>query len=186
MRNDCSPYLCGAFEHAGLNQGRRRVEAVHQAGRDQDGGAALFGRLIDDVHGAQLKRGRITFANRAATKIFDWSLDELLGQPFTIFLPERFRAGWQQRLEHFLSTGEATLLGRTIEVLGARKGGEEFPMEASLGWWEAGDRRAFTGIMRDVAERNATLLALELSHARYHAVVDMSRIESMRWLIRKR
>jgi PAS domain S-box-containing protein len=116
-------------------------------------------------------RGRITFANRAATKTFGWSLDELLGQPFTIFLPERFRAGWQQRLEHFLRTGEATLLGRTIEVLGARKSGEEFPMEASLGWWEAGDRRAFTGIMRDVGERNRTLLALELSHARYHAVV---------------
>ena len=116
-------------------------------------------------------RGRITFANRAATKVFGWSPDELLGQPFTIFLPERFRDGWQQRLEHFLNTGEATLLGRTIEVLGARKTGEEFPMEASLGWWEAGDRRAFTGIMRDVAERNATLLALELSHARYHAVV---------------
>jgi PAS domain S-box-containing protein len=116
-------------------------------------------------------RGRITFVNRAATKIFGWSPDELLGQPFTIFLPERFRNGWQQRLEHFLSTGEATLLGRTIEVLGARKSGEEFPMEASLGWWEAGERRAFTGIMRDVAERNATLLALELSHARYHAVV---------------
>ena len=44
-------------------------------------------------------------------------------------------------------------------------------MEASLGWWEAGERRAFTGIMRDVGERNRTLLALELSHARYHAVV---------------
>jgi PAS domain S-box-containing protein len=116
-------------------------------------------------------RGRITFANRAAVGIFGWSLDELLGQPFTIFLPERFRSGWQQRLEHFLNTGEATLLGRTIEVLGARKNGEEFPMEASLGWWEAGSRRAFTGIMRDVGERNRTLLALELSHARYHAVV---------------
>jgi len=116
-------------------------------------------------------QGRITFANRAATKIFGWTLDELLGQPFTMFLPERFRSGWQQRLEHFLSTGEATLLGRTIEVLGARRGGEEFAMEASLGWWERGNQRAFTGIMRDVSERNATLLALELSHARYHAVV---------------
>ena len=44
-------------------------------------------------------------------------------------------------------------------------------MEASLGWWERGEQRAFTGIMRDVSDRNATLLALELSHARYHAVV---------------
>ena len=115
--------------------------------------------------------GRITFANRATTTIFGWQPDELLGQPFTILLPERFRTGWSQRLDHFLSTGEATLLGRTIEVLGVRRGGEEFAMEASLGWWQRGDRRAFTGIMRDVSERNATLLALELSHARYHAVV---------------
>ena len=32
-------------------------------------------------------QGRITFANRAATKIFGWSLDELLGQPFTSSCP---------------------------------------------------------------------------------------------------
>jgi PAS domain S-box-containing protein len=116
-------------------------------------------------------RGRITFANRATTTIFGWEPHELLGQPFTILLPERFRAGWTGRLEHFLTTGEGELLGRTIEVLGVRRSGEEFPMEASIGTWARADRRAFTGIMRDVSERNATLLALELSHARYHAVV---------------
>jgi PAS domain S-box-containing protein len=116
-------------------------------------------------------RGRITFANRATTTIFGWRPEELLGQPFTILVPERFRTGWATRLEHFLATGEADLLGRTIEVLGVRRNGQEFAMEASLGAWERDDRRAFTGIMRDVSERNATLLALELSHARYHAVV---------------
>ena len=116
-------------------------------------------------------RGRITFANRATTTIFGWESHELLGQPFTILLPERFRAGWTGRLEHFLTTGEGELLGRTIEVLGVRRSGEEFPMEASIGTWARADRRAFTGIMRDVGERNAALLALELSHARYHAVV---------------
>jgi PAS domain S-box-containing protein len=116
-------------------------------------------------------RGRITFANRATTVIFGWHPHELLGQPFTILVPERFRDGWAQRLEHFLATGEAELLGRTIEVLGMRRDGEEFPMEASLGAWERGERRAFTGIMRDVGERNATLRELSLAQARYHAVV---------------
>ena len=38
-------------------------------------------------------RGRITFANRGATTIFGWERHELLGQPFTILLPERYRAG---------------------------------------------------------------------------------------------
>jgi PAS domain S-box-containing protein len=115
--------------------------------------------------------GRITFANRGTTAIFGWEPHELLGQPFTILVPERFRSGWQTRLEHFLATGEAELLGRTIEVFGVRRDGEEFAMEASLGAWERAGRRAFTGIMRDVSERNETLRELALSQARYRAVV---------------
>jgi PAS domain S-box-containing protein len=116
-------------------------------------------------------RGRITFANRGAATIFGWEPHELLGQPFTIFVPERFRAGWGTRLEAFLSTGEAVLLGRTLDLLGARRNGEEFPMEASLGWWQRGEKGAFMGILRDVSEREATLRELELSRARYRAVV---------------
>jgi PAS domain S-box-containing protein len=110
-------------------------------------------------------RGRITFANAGATRIFGWEQHELLGQPFTILLPERFRAIWDRHLETFLATGFQDLLGRTLEVLGARKDGSEFPMEAALGFWERGGRSAFTGIMRDVSERNETLRALERSNA---------------------
>jgi PAS domain S-box-containing protein len=116
-------------------------------------------------------RGRITFANRGATAIFGWEPHELLGQPFTILVPERFRAVWQGHLETFLATGYQDLLGRTLELLGARKDGSEFPMEAALGFWERSGRSAFTGIMRDVSERNETLAALELSRARYRALV---------------
>jgi PAS domain S-box-containing protein len=116
-------------------------------------------------------RGRITFANSGATRIFGWEPHELIGQPFTILVPERFRAVWEQHLETFLATGFQDLLGRTLELLGARKDGSDFPMEAALGWWERGGRGAFTGIMRDVSERNETLRALELSRARYRALV---------------
>jgi PAS domain S-box-containing protein len=116
-------------------------------------------------------RGRITFANQGARAIFGWEPHELLGQPFTILVPERFRAVWQGHLETFLTTGFHDLLGRTLELLGARKDGSEFPMEAALGFWERSGRSAFTGIMRDVSERNETLAALELSRARYRALV---------------
>ena len=116
-------------------------------------------------------RGRITFANPGATTVFGWEPHELLGQPFTVLVPERFRAVWDGHLETFLATGFQDLLGRTLELLGARKDGSEFPMEAALGFWERSGRSAFTGIMRDVSERNETLQALELSRARYRAVV---------------
>jgi PAS domain S-box-containing protein len=110
-------------------------------------------------------RGRITFANSGATAIFGWEQHELIGQPFTILVPERFRDVWQGHLETFLQTGFQDLLGRTLELLGARKDGTDFPMEAALGFWDRGGRTAFTGIMRDVTERNETLRALERSNA---------------------
>ena len=77
-------------------------------------------------------------------------------------LPGDLRTGiWRRSC----ATGFQDLLGRTLEVLGAHKDGSEFPMEAALGFWERGGRSAFTGIMRDVSERNETLRALERSNA---------------------
>jgi PAS domain S-box-containing protein len=145
-------------------------ELEHELQAVEDRFRALTGATPEAILVAD-GRGRITFANRGATTIFGWERHELLGQPFTILLPERYRAGWAGRMEHFLATGEATLLGRTLEVLGARRDGSEFPMEASLGFWERSGRRAFTGILRDVTERNEMVQALELSRARYRALV---------------
>jgi PAS domain S-box-containing protein len=116
-------------------------------------------------------RGRITFANAGARAIFGWEPHELLGQPFTMLIPESHRAAWASRLQQFLATGDAEVLGRVIELDGVRRDGTEFAMEASLGNWERKGRRAFTGILRDVSERRRTLRALELSRGRYRALV---------------
>jgi PAS domain S-box-containing protein len=162
-RADGVTYVCGrdATETEELEQELRAAED-------------RFRVITEATHEAILVadgRGRITFANHGATTIFGWEPQELLGQPFTVLVPERFRAGWGTRLEDFLTTGAAVLLGRTLELLGARRNGEEFPMEASLGWWQRGEKGAFMGILRDVSERDATLRELELSRARYRAVV---------------
>ena len=86
-------------------------------------------------------------------------------------MPEPYRDVWSTHLDTFLATGLDDLLGRTLDLLGARRNGEEFPMQASLGWWQRGEKGAFMGILRDVSEREATLRELELSRARYRAVV---------------
>jgi PAS domain S-box-containing protein len=156
-------YLCG-------RDAAQTLELEHELQAAEDRFRALTGATPEAILVAD-GRGRITFANRGATTIFGWEQHELLGQPFTILLPQRYRAGWAGRMEHFLATGEGTLLGRTLEVLGARRDGSEFPMEASLGFWERSGRRAFTGILRDVSERKEMVEALELSRARYRALV---------------
>jgi PAS domain S-box-containing protein len=180
------------LELATRSGGRRRVAfatasadgVTYVCGRD----VAQAGELEDELRAAEERfrviteatheailvaddRGRITFSNRGATTIFGWEPHELLGQPFTILVPEQYREIWDAHLETFIATGLKDLLGRTLDLLGARRSGEEFPMEASLGWWEREGKGAFMGILRDVSEREATLRELELSRARYRAVV---------------
>jgi PAS domain S-box-containing protein len=180
------------LELATRSGGRRRIAfatapgdgVTYVCGRD----VAQTGELEDELRAAEERfrviteatheailvaddRGRITFSNRGATTIFGWEPHELLGQPFTILVPEQYREIWDAHLETFIATGLTDLLGRTLDLLGARRSGEEFPMEASLGWWQREGKGAFMGILRDVSEREATRRELELSRARYRAVV---------------
>ena len=157
MTADGVTYLC-------CRDATQTRELEHELRAAEDRFRALTGATPEAICVAD-GRGRITFANHGTTSIFGWEPHELLGQPFTILVPERFREVWAGHLETFLATGFKDLLGRTLELLGARRDGSEFPMEASLGFWERGGRGAFTGIMRDVSERNEMVAALERSNA---------------------
>jgi PAS domain S-box-containing protein len=156
-------YICG-----------RDVAQTEELEHELRAAEERFRVITEATHEAILvadHRGRITFSNHGATSVFGWEPHELLGQPFTILVPEQYRAVWDAHLETFIATGLSDLLGRPLALLGARRDGEEFPMEASLGWWQRGEKGAFMGILRDVSERDATLRELELSRARYRAVV---------------
>jgi PAS domain S-box-containing protein len=116
-------------------------------------------------------RGRITFANAAARSMFGWEAHEMLGQPFTILLPERHRERHRQALRAALASGEQEVFAGSVEIKGLRRDGSEFPIDVSLGTWERAGRRAFTAIVRDVTERRETLRQLELWGARYRTLV---------------
>jgi PAS domain S-box-containing protein len=99
------------------------------------------------------RHGKITYCNKAASRTFDYAERELLGKSLTILMPERFHEAHSRGLSRFLSTGEARVVGKTVELTGRRRDGREFPLELSLARWERAGELVFIGIIRDISER---------------------------------
>lgn len=97
--------------------------------------------------------GRITYFNRHAELIFGYSRDEVVGEVLTELMPERFQDAHAEGFRRFLATGEAQVVGQTVELAGKRKDNTEFPLELSLATYTVAGERFFTAIIRDITER---------------------------------
>ena len=97
---------------------------------------------------------RIVFFNQGAEQIFGWSAEEVMGQPLELLIPERFRPDHAARVRAF---GDGPVVARRMgergQISGLRKSGEVFPADASISKLEAGGRRIYTAVLRDVTAR---------------------------------
>ncbi len=98
-------------------------------------------------------QGKIVYFNRAAELIFQCQAKEVHGQPITVLMPERFHEAHRRGLERYLTTGEAHVIGKTVELAGRRRDGSEFPLELSLSTWKSRRGAFFTGILSDITDR---------------------------------
>lgn len=110
--------------------------------------------------------GLITYVNRAAESIFGYTLTDVQGQPLTLLMPARFRDGHRAGFARYRSTGQARVLGRTLELAGVRKNGAEFPLELSLTTGEDAGRVFFAAIIRDISERKRQEQAMREAESR--------------------
>ena len=109
--------------------------------------------------------GRIMWWNGAAERMFGYSKPEALGAPLTLMMPERFRAGHQSGIARLTQGASSTLIGKTIELVGLTKAGEEFPIELSLASWRTHEGVFFSGIIRNIHRRKQAEEAIvRLSH----------------------
>ncbi len=104
--------------------------------------------------------GNIIFWNSGAEKIFGQTADEVLGQPLALIMPERFREMHRAGMKRFQSGGEARAIGKTVELIGLAKDGHEFPIDLTLSTWHTAEGAFFTGIIRDITERQGAAKAL--------------------------
>ncbi|NND99864.1 MAG: PAS domain S-box protein [Pirellulaceae bacterium] len=100
-------------------------------------------------------RGVIESANQATEQLFGYAIDEIIGQNVKVLMPEPYKSEHDGYLRRYNKTGEKHIIGIGREVTGRRKDGSVFPMHLAVSEVELGDKRLFTGIVRDITQQKA-------------------------------
>lgn len=120
--------------------------------------------VLDTVPDATIvicEKGIIQSFNAAAERLFGHPEAEVVGKNVSMLMPTPFREGHDGYIARYLATGEKRIIGIDRVVTGQRQDGSTFPMKLEVGEVRSGDRRFFTGFIRDLTERQATEQQLE-------------------------
>ena len=99
--------------------------------------------------------------NPASERFFGFKAEEAIGKNINILMPEPYCSQHDQFIENYLKTGTRNIIGIGREVVGKRKDGSTFPLELSISEVNLGEKKLFTGILRDITERKKTESALQ-------------------------
>ena len=130
--------------------------------------------------------GLIRSFNPAAERIFGYAEEEVVGRPLKLLMPEQFRTLHESGFRRYLETGEARLVGKgPVELAGLRKGGEEFPLELSLGEMRQEEDILFNGVIRDITARKRDEEKLRQSERKLLAAQRIAHVGNWRFDVSK-
>ena len=97
---------------------------------------------------------RIVLWNPKSESIFGWSAEEVLGKLLgDVIIPEKYRTMHYAGMKRYLSTGEAQVLNKTIEVTALRKDGSEFHIALTISTTINKGINHFIAFIRDISDQ---------------------------------
>lgn len=97
--------------------------------------------------------GRIQSFNRAATSIFGYEPQEVVGKNLSMLMPKPDRSRHDRYLARYETTRVPRVIGVGRESMGLHKSGRVFPMHLSVSAIEGDARPTFVGLIRDISEQ---------------------------------
>jgi PAS domain S-box-containing protein len=95
----------------------------------------------------------IILVNPAATRMFGYEEEELIGRPVETLLPKKYRAGHVQLRDQFYHDPSNRRMGSGRDLNGQRKDGSNFPVEVSLSSYKQQDRQYVIAFIVDITHR---------------------------------
>ena len=109
--------------------------------------------------------GMIQDCNPAASTIFGYLPDEMVGQNVKMLMPAPYHEEHDGYLTRYQKTGEAHIIGSGgRELIGLRKDGTTFPMDLSVGQLQCDAQTFYSGLIRDITERKEAEEALKATN----------------------
>lgn len=116
----------------------------------------------------------IRYANPAAERIFGYEPGELVGMHMTALMPDYLRRLHEEGLRRYVETGVKHISWDGVGLPGLHKTGREIPLEVSFGEFTLGGRRYFTGVARDITDRNRLDTRLAAQYEVTRALAEVS------------
>lgn len=165
---------------SGLGE-RLRRSLIERRSRQDDllAREAHLQSILDTIPEAMVvidENGIMQSFSKAAERLFGYRAVEVIGRNVKLLMPTPYRESHDAYIGRYLHTGERRIIGIGRVVVGERKDGSTFPMELAVGEMQSGERRYFTGFIRDLSERQVTEARLQELQTE---LVHISRLTAM-------
>ena len=107
------------------------------------------GIITFDTHGI------VESYNQAAMRLFGWAEREVTGQNMGVLIQRDVQAAPDSFLARLLRNDVDTLIGQEGEVMGQRKGGDNFHMAIKISAMRLDGKQMYTALVADISERRA-------------------------------
>jgi hypothetical protein len=135
-------------------------------GIERERTSILLESVLDNVMDSIITiddRGIIHSFNTMSQRLFGYSEADVVGQNVNIVMPEPYRSEHDSYIANYLRTGCAKVIGIGRELTGRRKDGTTVPLVVTISEFFIGERRFFTGVLRDITERKSLEAQLQQS-----------------------
>lgn len=151
-----------AIRHA--EEARREIAEQHR----------LIAETASDAIFTIDEQSNVLYANHAASRIFGYEKESLIGQKLDVIMPEYLRKLHYAGVERYTKTGKKHIPWSGVELPALHRDGHEFPVDVSFGEFKRDGKHVFVGYVRDISERRRVEKELAISEVRFRTMIEQS------------